>query len=107
MSASKICRPSFGRDGMRPFDPSSTRARAHRDWAAGGIASIELHEARHTFASLMIAAGVAPKALQVYMGHSSIRITFDRYGHLLPGNEAEAATLLERYITLPSDGPLA
>ncbi len=94
----------FGRDGTRPFDPSSTRARAHRDWAAAGVNSIELHEARHTFASLMIAAGVAPKALQVYMGHSSIRITFDRYGHLMPGNEAEAANLLERYITLPSDG---
>ncbi len=93
----------FGRDGNRPFDPSSTRARAHRDWAAAGIASIELHEARHTFASLMIAAGVAPKALQVYMGHSSIRITFDRYGHLLPGNEAEAAGLLERFISLDPD----
>jgi len=32
------------------------------------------------------------------MGHSSITITLDRYGHLMPGNEAEAAGLLETYL---------
>jgi hypothetical protein len=54
---------------------------------------ITLHEARHTFASLMIAAGVNAKALATYMGHSSMAITYDRYGHLMPGNEDEAAAL--------------
>ena len=39
----------------------------------------------------MIAAGVNAKALSTYMGHSSITITLDRYGHLMPGNEEEAA----------------
>ena len=33
------------------------------------------------------------------MGHSSIQITFDRYGHLMPGNEVEAAGLLDAYLT--------
>ncbi len=33
------------------------------------------HECRHTFASLMIAAGVNQKALQTYMGHASVSIT--------------------------------
>jgi hypothetical protein len=37
----------------------------------------------------------AAKALSDYMGHASIQITFDRYGHLMPGNEEEAATLLD------------
>jgi integrase len=41
----------------------------------------------------MIAAGVNAKALSTYMGHSTITITLDRYGHLLPGNEQEAAAL--------------
>ena len=36
----------------------------------------------------LIAAGVNPKALSTYIGHSSITITLDRYGHLMPGNEA-------------------
>jgi integrase len=46
----------------------------------------------------MIAAGVNAKALSTYMGHGSITITFDRYGHLMPGNEAEAANLLDAYL---------
>jgi hypothetical protein len=33
------------------------------------------------------------------MGHSSIRVTFDLYGHLMPGNEEEAAGLLDSYLT--------
>lgn len=41
----------------------------------------------------MIAAGVNAKALSTYMGHASIQITYDRYGHLMPGNEAEATGL--------------
>lgn len=47
----------------------------------------------------MIAAGVNAKALSTYMGHASIKITLDRYGHLMPGNEAEAADLLDTYLT--------
>jgi integrase len=59
---------------------------------------ITLHECRHTFASLMIAAGVNAKALSTYMGHASVMITLDRYGHLFPGNEEEAAGLLDSYL---------
>jgi len=63
-----------------------------------GFVPITLHECRHTFASLMIDAGVNAKALSSYMGHSSITITLDRYGHLMPGNEDEAAELLDAYL---------
>ncbi len=47
----------------------------------------------------MIAAGVNPKALQTFMGHSSITVTLDRYGHLFPGSEGEAAVLLDAYLS--------
>ncbi len=43
----------------------------------------------------MIAVGVNAKALSTYMGHASISITLDRYGHLFPGSEDEAAGLLD------------
>ena len=46
----------------------------------------------------MIAAGVNAKALSTYMGHSSVTITLDRYGHLMPGNEEAAAGLLDTYL---------
>jgi integrase len=80
------------RDGATPGERSGL----------GGLEPIGLHECRHTFASLMIAAGVNAKALSTYMGHANIAITLDRYGHLMPGNEDEAAGAARR---LPPPGP--
>jgi hypothetical protein len=37
-------------------------------------------------------------------GHSSITITLDRYGHLMPGSEDEAAGMLERYLAREASG---
>jgi integrase len=88
----------FGRDRVVPFDDRAMKVRADRAWRAAGLAPIGLHECRHTFASLMIAAGVNAKALSTYMGHSNIAITLDRYGHLMPGNEEQAAGLLDAYL---------
>ena len=88
----------FGVSALSPFEPSTVRRRALAAWKAAGVGRIGLHECRHTFASLMIAAGVNAKALSSYMGHASITITLDRYGHLFPGNEAEAAGLLDAYL---------
>jgi integrase len=36
-------------------------------------------------------------------GHSSITVTFDRYGHLMPGNEGEAASVLDGYLERASE----
>jgi integrase len=62
------------------------------------LAPITLHVARHSFASLMIAANVNAKALATYMGHSSVTITYDRYGHLMPGDEEQAAHLADAFL---------
>jgi integrase len=88
----------FGRGPDEPFAPVTVNRRAQRAWERAGLASIGLHECRHTFASFMIAAGVNAKALSTYMGHASVTITFDLYGHLMPGNEQEAARLLDAYL---------
>ena len=64
-----------------------------------GLEPITPHEARHTYASTMIAAGVNAKAISEFMGHSSIQVTYDTYGHLMPGNEAEAAGLQDAYLS--------
>jgi integrase len=85
-------------DGHAPFVGDAVLERARRAWKRAGLESITMHEARHTFASLMIAAGVNAKALATYMGHASVTITYDRYGHLMPGNEGEAAALLDAYL---------
>ncbi len=88
----------FGTSYAQPFTPSNIRKRANAAWLGAGLEPIGLHECRHTFASLMIAAGVNAKSLSAYMGHSSVTITLDRYGHLMPGNESEAAHLLDTYL---------
>ena len=66
---------------------------------------ITLHECRHTFASLMIAAGVNAKELcRSSWATPTIGITLDRYGHLMPGSEAEAADLLDAYLAAQLSG---
>ncbi len=89
---------AFGRTTSAAFDAKAQQDRADKAWKAAELERITLHECRHTFASLMIAAGVNAKALSTYMGHSGVSITLDRYGHLFPGSEAEAAGLLDAYL---------
>jgi integrase len=94
----------FGSTLADPFGTTGIRKRSIRVWKAAQLTPITLHECRHTFASLMIAAGVNAKALSTYMGHSTISITLDRYGHLMPGNEKEAAGMLDAYLERSTTG---
>ena len=82
----------------RLCDSTTLTMKAKRRWKAVGLKPIGLHECRRTFASMMIAADVNAKALCDYIGHASIAITMDRYGHLMPGSEAEAAERLNDYL---------
>jgi integrase len=81
-----------------PFQATVVYRRADRAWEKAGLGRLRLHQARHTYASFMIAAGINAKALSAFMGHSSIKVTFDLYGHLMPGTEAEAAALLDGFL---------
>lgn len=60
-------------------------------------ASLDLrpHDLRHTCAALLIAEGAHPKAVQAQLGHSSIQVTMDRYGHLFPSAAEELAGRLD------------
>lgn len=56
------------------------------------------HDLRHTSVALAIAEGAHPKAIQARMGHSSINVTLDRYGHLFPElDEAIASAFGQRF----------
>jgi integrase len=56
---------------------------------------LRFHDLRHTCASLLIAAGAHPKAIQERLGHQSITLTTDRYGHLLSDFDAALVDPLE------------
>ena len=88
----------FGSSPTQPFTPTAVRKRALTAWRRTNLDPIGLHECRHTFASLLIAAGVNAKAITSYLGHASIQTTFDLYGHLMPGNEDEAVALVDTYL---------
>jgi integrase len=88
----------FGVTPGQPFEPSTIRRRARAAWEAADLAPIGLHEARHTFASLLIASGVNAKVIQECMGHASITMTFDRYGHLMPGGRDEARDRVDGFL---------
>ena len=60
-----------------------------------GVATGSFHSLRHTYASLLIANGEHPKYIQVQMGHSSIKVTLDTYGHLMRATNPDAAQKLE------------
>jgi len=55
------------------------------------VAKFGLHALRHACASLWIEQGHNPKQIQKLMGHSSIKVTFDVYGHLFADNEQTSA----------------
>lgn len=57
--------------------------------------SVRIHDLRHTCASILIARGAHAKAIQQHLGHSSISITFDVYGHLLPDEQDHIAKALD------------
>lgn len=59
-----------------------------------GLGGLTFHHLRHTYAGLLIAAGAHPMAIKERMGHSTIQVTFDVYGHVLPKlDEAVTAKL--------------
>jgi len=85
-----------GRDPARPCSQTALRVRLRGQWT--GLDRFGFHDLRHGFASMAIAAGMNPKEIQEAMGHSSIQVTFDLYGHLFPGARDRARETLDAWI---------
>jgi integrase len=62
---------------------------------AGLPHELRIHDLRHTCATMLISRGVHPKAIQHHLGHASIDITMNRYGHLLPDQFNDLAAQLD------------
>lgn len=59
---------------------------------------LRLYDLRHTHASLLIHEGVHPKKISEWLGHSSIKLTMDTYGHLLEGSDRDSAEKMEKLL---------
>jgi integrase len=77
---------------------------------AATVPDVRLHDLRHTFASLLIQNGESLAYVRDQLGHSSIQVTVDVYGHLVPGANRAAVDRLDatsRGIPGASEGPKA
>ena len=59
---------------------------------------IRLHDARHGNATLLTAAGVAPRVVMEILGHSQISITMDVYTHVVQDTQREAMSHMDRLL---------
>ena len=64
--------------------------------ASAGLREIRFHDLRHTFGSQLIQNGASLVYVRDQMGHSSIRVTADTYGHLIPSANVNAVDRLDR-----------
>lgn len=85
-----------------PINPANLLRREFLPALAGaGLRRIRLHDLRHTFAALLINQGVNPKFIQSQLGHASIQMTMDTYGHLFPGAYLDVGEQLDANVFGP------
>lgn len=88
----------FGNDGVQPFNAPHVGERVKQAWTDAKKDPITLHGCRHTYVSLLVAAGVRIDIISEKVGHSSVTITLDRYRHLLPGTDDEVRDQFDSYL---------
>ena len=72
--------------------------------AAGIDPEFRIHDMRHTCASILINAGATLKGVQDVLGHSSITVTMDRYGHLYTETRLRTRDMQEEFIAAQLGG---
>jgi integrase len=85
--------------GGTQIDPSNLRKLFNRLLTDAKLRRVRFHDLRHSFASLLLQNGEGPTYVKEQMGHSSIQVTVDIYGHLVPGGNRQAVDKLD-------DGPM-
>jgi integrase len=85
----------FTTRNQTPFEPSWIRDVFGKCLKASGLRAVPFHALRHSFASALIGNGAPLAYVMAQMGHSSIRITVDTYGHLVPGANREEVNKLD------------
>lgn len=80
--------------------PSTVGNRFQRHLGRLAIRERRFHDLRHTCATLMLATGGSLHDVKQFLGHSSIKLTSDTYGHLDPGRQRDVADLLGNAVEL-------
>ncbi|WP_121828087.1 site-specific integrase [Streptomyces sp. S1] len=83
----------------RPVEPRNVHRSFVRVSEAAGLRPIRLHDVRHGCATLLTAAGVAPRVVMEILGHSQISLTMDVYTHVVQDTQREAISHMDRLLT--------
>jgi integrase len=84
----------------QPLDLKNTTARHFRPLLAkANLPSIRVYDLRHTHATLMLSAGVPVKVVSERLGHASAVMTLNVYAHVLSGQQEDAVSRLEAYMS--------
>jgi integrase len=81
-----------------PIDPRNLYREFSQICERAGLGHWHPHELRHSAASLMLASGVKLQVVSEVLGHSSIRMTADVYGHILDPDRQHAASAMSEVL---------
>ena len=85
-----VCATSIG----TPVHPRNLHREFVTDAIAAGLPVIRFHDLRHSHASWLLQAGVPVQVVSERLGHTSVKMTLDRYAHLMPGMQEQAADVV-------------
>jgi integrase len=83
----------------RPIDPHDVQAEFKATLAAANLPNMRLHDLRHAAATFLIAQGLPLRLVMEVLGHSTIALTANTYGHIERGMMAEAASQMDSLLT--------
>ena len=98
-------RQYFADHGLGEFGPAVryTDSTGRKRWRKGAYIGYNLHELRHTQATLLIGSGADIKTVQQRLGHSSASLTMDIYAHFIAQNDRAAANTIGNILAEASD----
>ncbi|MEU3477147.1 tyrosine-type recombinase/integrase [Streptomyces sp. NPDC033754] len=82
----------------KPIEPRNLYRSFTRVAKNAGLRVIRLHDARHGTATLLTAAGVAPRVVMEILGHSQIAVTMNVYAHVVQDTQREAVSHMDRLL---------
>ncbi len=102
-------RQYFADHGLGEFGPAVryTDSTGRKRWRKGAYVGYNLHELRHTQATLLIGSGADIKTVQQRLGHSSASLTMDIYAHFIAQNDRAAANTIGGILGEAVDKPSA
>ncbi len=84
---------------------NTNRAQFHSLLKRAGLPQVRVHDLRHTFATLALAAGINVKVVSEILGHANIGITLEVYGHVMPDMQEHAVAAISDVLFAPEPSP--